>query len=90
MTTEVINFVGYAAAVVGSVLMLPQAIQSWRTRSVDDLSLGMVVLYLANCLLWETYGSLIRSGPIIAANGAGLLIGAWQLAMKVNYRTRGR
>ncbi len=86
MATAIVNVVGYAAAVVGSVLMLPQAIQSWRTRSVEDLSLGMVVLYLANCLLWELYGLLLHAGPVIAANGIGLLIGAWQFAMRVSYK----
>ena len=88
METAFISGVGYVAAVVGSFLMLPQAIQSRRTRSVEDLSLATVVLYLANCLLWEIYGSLIHSGPVIAANGAGLVIGAWQLAMKLGYKHR--
>jgi MtN3 and saliva related transmembrane protein len=83
-----LNILGYSAAAIGAVLMLPQAIQSWRTRSVADIALGMIVLYLLNCLLWEMYGTLIRSGPIIVANGAGLFIGAWQLAMKVGYRAR--
>jgi MtN3 and saliva related transmembrane protein len=90
LATAFINGVGYAAAAVGALLMLPQAVQSWRTRRVDDVSLGMIVLYMTNCLLWEIYGGLIHSIPVMVANGAGLFIGAWQSAMKANYRTRGR
>lgn len=74
---------GYAAAAVGSCLMLPQVLQSWRTRQVNDLSMGMVLLYVVNCALWMAYGGLVRSGPILVANGVGLLIGAAQLGMKL-------
>lgn len=80
--------IGYAAAVVGSFLMLPQVIQSWRTRHVDDLSLAMVWLYVVNCLLWVVYGGLAHSGPVILANAVGLAIGAAQLAMKLAWAGR--
>lgn len=82
------SLLGYTAAAVGSVLMLPQVLQSWRTRQVNDLSMGMVLLYLINCALWMAYGGLEHSGPILLANGVGLVIGAAQLGMKLAFRAR--
>jgi MtN3 and saliva related transmembrane protein len=80
------NVVGYAAAVVGTFLMLPQVIKSWRTKRVEDLSLGMTVLYFFNCLLWLIYALLITAVPMIVANSAGLVISIIQVALKLEYR----
>ena len=80
------NIIGYTATVIGTCLMLPQIIKSWKTRSVGDLSLGMVILYFFNCLLWLTYGVLIGAMPVIIANGVGLVISIVQVVLKVRYR----
>jgi MtN3 and saliva related transmembrane protein len=86
MTSIFTNIVGYAATVVGTCLMLPQIIKSWKTRSVRDLSFGMVVLYFFNCLLWLTYGILLGAPPVVIANGIGLLISIVQVGLKMKYR----
>lgn len=79
------DIVGYTATVVGISLMLPQVVKSWRTKSVKDLSYGMVWLYVANCALWLVYGLLIIAYPIIAANFCALLVSLTQLALKIKY-----
>lgn len=86
MTPILTNVIGYTATVVGTCLMLPQIIKSWKTRSVGDLSLGMVTLYFFNCLLWLTYGILIVAVPVIIANGIGLVISIVQVGLKLKYR----
>jgi len=82
------NVIGYAAAVVGTLLMLPQVVKSWRTKSVEDLSLGMTVLYFINCLLWLVYALLIFSLPMIVANAAGLVVSVVQVVLKLKYRQK--
>jgi MtN3 and saliva related transmembrane protein len=77
--------VGYAAAVVGTVLMLPQVIRSWRTRQVNDISLGMVWLYVANCALWLAYGLLADLRPVWLTNALALVISLVQLGLKLRY-----
>ena len=79
------NVVGYSAAVVGTVLMLPQVVKSVKTKQVKNLSYLMVVLYFLNCLLWATYGILIWAIPIILCNFIALLISIFLLALKVRY-----
>jgi MtN3 and saliva related transmembrane protein len=83
------TIIGFAATVVGTVLMLPQVIRSWRTRQVDDLSLSMVLLYVLNCALWLVYGCLVAAPPVIVANSAGLMISIVQLVLKIRYAASG-
>lgn len=79
------NVIGYAATVVGVSLMLPQVIKSWRTKKVEDVSLGMVTLYFFNCALWLTYGILISAKPVIITNAIALVISVLQLILKLKY-----
>lgn len=80
-----VTIIGYVAAAVGSMLMVPQVIRSWRTRQVDDLSFGMVWLYVTNCALWLAYGVLAGLPPVWLTNGVALAISLVQLALKVRY-----
>jgi MtN3 and saliva related transmembrane protein len=79
------DLVGYAAAVVGTVLMLPQVISAIKTKSMKDVSMGMLVTYIVNCTLWDLYGILLAATPMILCNSIALLIGVWQLALKKRY-----
>jgi len=82
------NVIGYTAAVVGTLLMLPQVVKSWRTKRVEDLSLGMTVLYFLNCLLWLLYGLLITALPMIVANATALVVSIVQVVLKLKYRQK--
>jgi MtN3 and saliva related transmembrane protein len=82
------DLVGTVAAFVGTSLMLPQVIKTWRTKRVDDLSLAMLVLYFLNCVLWLTYGILIDALPVTLCKGTALVIGAFQLGMMFAFRGR--
>ena len=79
------NLIGYVATVIGTFLMLPQVIQSLRTKKAGDVSMGMVVLYVLNCLSWLVYGILLGATPLLIANGMGLVISLIQLALKLKY-----
>lgn len=78
--------VGYIASVVGTMLMLPQVWKAWKTKRVEDLSFGMVILYFFNCLLWLLYGLLLAAHPLILANGIALIISIVQMILKLKYR----
>ena len=79
------EIIGFAAAVVGTSLMLPQVIKSIKTRKVGDVSAGMLFLYFFNCLLWLIYGLLINAWPVIVCNFIALIISVTQLILKYKY-----
>jgi MtN3 and saliva related transmembrane protein len=79
------NIIGWLATIAGTCLMLPQIIKAYRTRKMKDVSSGMVVLYIANCVLWLTYGFLIGAFQVAIANSLGLIIGIVQLSLKQKF-----
>ena len=80
-----INLVGYLAASIGTVLMIPQLIKSIKTKQVKDLSVLMLLFYLLNCILWAEYGILINSFPIIICNFIALIISGFLFIIKIKY-----
>lgn len=80
------EIIGLAATIIGTSLMLPQVYKSFKTKSVSDISWGMLVLYFFNCLLWLIYGLLIFSIPLMATNGIALCISILQIILKIKYK----
>ncbi|MCK5107846.1 MAG: hypothetical protein KAQ83_03905 [Nanoarchaeota archaeon] len=65
--------------------MLPQLIKSIQTKQVQNLSWGMLYLYLLNCILWTEYGILINSLPIIICDFTALITGGILFIIKIKY-----
>jgi MtN3 and saliva related transmembrane protein len=77
------NIVGsYTALVCGSICA-PQAWQSFKTRSVKDLSLESMLVCLAAEFNWITYGIMIKAPAVIAGDGGVALFGAVPLVIKI-------
>jgi MtN3 and saliva related transmembrane protein len=69
-----IEVLGGVAGVMTTAAFLPQAIKTWRTRRTRDISLSMFLTMCVGIILWLIYGVLIRSWPLIWANGSTLLL----------------
>ena len=63
-----IEIIGYCAAFLTTIAFLPQAVQSWRTRDLSGISLGMYSLFTVGVGLWLIYGLIIEKWPLILAN----------------------
>jgi MtN3 and saliva related transmembrane protein len=85
-----IELIGFAAAVLTTLSFLPQLIKTWRTRSADDISVGMLLAFGAGVGLWLVYGLANRERPIIAANMVTLILIVAQLSLTVRFRSHSR
>ncbi len=65
---EGVELVGLVAGVMTTSAFVPQALQTWRTRSARDVNLGLLVLLVAGNGLWLLYGALLGSWGLVAAN----------------------
>jgi len=81
----IVQVVGYAAAAVGTSLMVPQLVRSLRTKRMDDISIYMLLLYLVNGCLWTAYGWMIASYPVVVCNVIALFIAVWLIVLKIRY-----
>jgi len=80
-----IGLIGYTAAILTALTMMPQIIRSIRTKSVEDISTVMLLMYTINTALWVTYGILIGAKPVIIADGLACCAGITQLITKFKY-----
>ncbi len=79
------EIIGYSAATIGTLLMVPQVLKSIRTRSAKDISAWMLAAYLIQCALWGTYGFLLGAVPLLLCNAVAFCIGAFQASLKWRY-----
>lgn len=86
MSITLIDVVGSAAACLTTVSFVPQAWQSFRTRDVSGISLGMYSVFTVGVALWLAYGLLVDSWPIVVANTVTLAFSIAILAMKLRFR----
>jgi MtN3 and saliva related transmembrane protein len=75
--------IGYCAAFLTTIAFLPQAIQSWRTRDLSGISVGMYSLFTTGVGLWLIYGLHIDKWPIILANALTFLLALSILVLKI-------
>lgn len=80
------EIIGYLAAVLTTCSFVPQAWQTFKTRDVSGISLGMYSVFACGVALWLAYGLLLGAWPIVLANGLTLALAVAILAMKLRYR----
>jgi MtN3 and saliva related transmembrane protein len=84
------TLIGLAAATLTTAAFVPQLVKVLRSRSADDLSFGMLVVFSAGLLLWLVYG--VRAGmlPVVVANAVTLALNLTILGLKVRHGRRRR
>jgi MtN3 and saliva related transmembrane protein len=83
-----IETIGFAAATLTTGSFVPQAWQTFRTRDVSGISLGMYSVFVVGAALWLTYGLMIAAVPVVIANAVTLGLALAILAMKLRYREK--
>lgn len=85
MTRETMEVIGIMAGFCTTASFVPQVIRTWRTRSVDDISLRMYLLLCLGVALWLAYGLLVNSLSVVLANAVTLVLALSVLVMKLRY-----
>tara|TARA_B100000579_G_scaffold370642_1_gene332785 strand:+ start:467 stop:742 length:276 start_codon:yes stop_codon:yes gene_type:complete len=80
-----VDLFGYLAALLTTIAFLPQLYKTWETKSADDVSLIMLILFITGLICWIIYGSKIQSIPIIVANVVTLIFNFSILILKITY-----
>lgn len=84
------DWIGSVAAVLTTTSFLPQAIRVIRLRDTTAISLWMYVLFVIGIALWEIYGLMIGSRPVIVANIVTLALASIILVQKIRHVLRNR
>jgi MtN3 and saliva related transmembrane protein len=81
-----IEYVGLFGAFLSAVTFIPQVLLAYRTRRVEDLSLGMLLIVFTSVIVWLVYGFYLRLLPVIIANSVILLLSILLLYFKYAVR----
>lgn len=81
--TEVLGLVAGACT---TAAVTPQIWKAWKTKEVEDVSLGMYLVLITGLALWLIYGIIQNDIPIIATNGTALLLNLFMLYLILRYR----
>ncbi|MBK7106923.1 MAG: hypothetical protein IPH62_16750 [Ignavibacteriae bacterium] len=79
------EIIGYFAAAIGSLIFIPQAVQTIKTKNTKALSLPTFILISLNNFLWMTYGILTSDIAIILSQIFVLPLGLLILVYKFKY-----
>ena len=80
-----IDVFGFLATLLTTIAFLPQLYKTWQTKSADDVSIVMLILFITGLICWIIYGLKINSIPILVANLITLIFNLSILILKVTY-----
>jgi MtN3 and saliva related transmembrane protein len=79
------TLIGSIAAICTTGAFVPQVLRVWRLKSAGEISLTTFLVFSVGTVAWLSYGLLIRSVPVIFANGATLVLSLTMVSLKLNY-----
>jgi len=82
------DVIGYLGGIFIMISFVPQVLKSYKTKSVKDLSMLMILATLIGTAFWITYGFLIKALPVILMNSLFGIIVLFQLFLKVKYKEK--
>lgn len=86
MPTDYIDLLGLAAGGLTTLSFVPQVLKIWRSKSGEDISAGMFLLFSLGVSLWLAYGLALGAKPVVIANTVTLGLALVILVLKFRYR----
>ena len=80
------EIIGYIAAVFLSILFIPQVYKTYKSKNASSLSIIFLFLEVITCVLFISYGFLIKAVPVIIANFAALICNILLVIAKLTFK----
>ena len=77
---------GYIAALLTTIAFLPQLIKTFKTKSANDVSLVMLIMFMTGLVFWIIYGWKANAIPVLLANITTLILNSSILILKLLYK----
>tara|TARA_B100000700_G_C14933886_1_gene803273 strand:- start:59 stop:343 length:285 start_codon:yes stop_codon:yes gene_type:complete len=80
-----VDIYGFLAAGLTTIAFLPQLVKTWQTKSADDVSVLMLVMFILGVSLWAIYGWKMHALPVLVANVLTFILNVSILVLKLFY-----
>ncbi len=77
---------GFIAALLTTIAFLPQLIKTYQTKSADDVSLVMLIMFITGLVFWIIYSIKAKALPVLLANLITLLLNLSILILKILFK----
>ncbi len=81
-----IQVTGFAAATLTTAAFVPQVLKTWKSKSAENLSLGMFLMFCTGVFLWLVYGLAHTDVPMIISNTVTFLLAMILLYFKLRFK----
>jgi MtN3 and saliva related transmembrane protein len=81
-----IEVAGHTGAALSSITFIPQVWQAWQTKSVNDLSIYMILIVISSTVVWLIYGVTLVLWPVILANVFVMILSIILLYFKFSFK----
>ncbi|MEO7312672.1 MAG: SemiSWEET family transporter [Chitinophagaceae bacterium] len=81
------EMVGLTGSALSSITFIPQVWQAWKTKSVGDLNLFMMVIVVSSTIVWLVYGFALDLRPVIICNMIICLLAILLIYFKFTFKT---
>lgn len=77
---------GHIGALLSSITFIPQVLQAWRTKSVGDLSMNMLLIVITSTIVWLVYAFSLNLLPVIIANSIIFILSGILIYFKLTFK----
>jgi MtN3 and saliva related transmembrane protein len=79
------EYMGHFGAFLTSVTFVPQVYKVWKTKSVNDLSITMMLIVVLSTMVWLTYAFALHLLPVIIANSIVFVLSLMLIYFKLTF-----
>ena len=83
-----IEYVGLFGAFLSAITFIPQVLHAYKSKSVGDLSWGMLWIVFTSVIVWLVYGFYLNLLPVIIANSIILVLSTVLLYFKFSFQRK--
>lgn len=80
------EIMGHIGALLSSITFIPQVLQAWKTKSVGDLSMNMLLIVFMSTIVWLVYAFSLNLLPVIIANSIIFVLSGVLIYFKLTFK----
>lgn len=80
------EIMGHIGALLSSITFIPQVLQAWKTKSVGDLSMNMLLIVFTSTIVWLVYAFSLNLLPVIIANTIIFVLSGILIYFKLTFK----